>query len=121
MNFCDGLVSESTRMFHVASAASKRPCWRPAGGSGFGAEAALLGLALVVALVDTERAHAVTAMSAVAPAKSFDGTLFTGISSVGGTATRLSPRRGRGRRSAAFSLCSHRSSWTRRYRVTSPV
>jgi hypothetical protein len=64
-------------MFHVASAASKRPALRPTRGSGFGAEAALLGLTPVVAFVDTERAHAVTAMTLTTLNMSLDEAVVT--------------------------------------------
>src|SRR6266542_297103 len=45
-NFADGGVSESTRMFHIASCASCNPGRRPTRGSGDGAVAGVLTLRL---------------------------------------------------------------------------
>src|SRR4051794_21697582 len=41
-NFSDGRVRDSTRMFHVASAASHWPARNPTRGSGFGAGVAFI-------------------------------------------------------------------------------
>src|SRR5579872_7035675 len=77
MNFCEGLVSDSTRMFQVASPALNMPALSPTRGSGFGASTALLGATPVVALVDTERAQAVTASIAATAPTSLDEKAVT--------------------------------------------
>src|SRR5205823_2287750 len=52
MNFSDGRVSESTRMFQVASPASNFPARRPMRGSGLGAAVDVLPIWRAPLLVD---------------------------------------------------------------------